>query len=479
MPSFIKTYTLTQQTPMIHFQYDQPGATLRATEVKPKLDRFICKKHGGAEKLRKEHPDWFGAEDQPALNYKLRVVFTGKEQFKSETIALEIGSQRIWYKYNGMKSPEAKNEKKKLQDDLNQNNPSAQINGMYFANMVAKGNSLKKTEDLIRDSYKETVFYPEAESTRLQIVCFIPSLLSEIEGCVEEFFLTTNFGTRQSKGFGGFLISGAERKIKDPIRFLKDKGYRFFYTKAPQGDAAQEPVEREKRLMDHAMTVYAVLKGGLNLGVGRNGPRYFKSYVQRRFLSEDQQFGNSVGSEKSFIKKEWPALAIASSEDQSETPRKDYDKYVFIRALLGVADRWEYRFRGKTQDVISGYNLGENDFDVVRFKSPITVKIVDSYIIFLVGSFDDILGKTFYFLDRGQADAMNLLATYAEKKEHIEKNGRPISTPDQFTEEDVKALIAGFCRYYSEKAPYKLASFPPPYRYSANLKLRSCWEEAQ
>lgn len=469
MPSFIKTYTLTQQTPMIHFQSDQPGATLRATEVKPKLDRFICKKHGGAEKLRKEHPDWFGSEDQPALNYKLRFEFTGEKQFKSETAEFEIKSQRIRRNYNGMNNQAAKDEKKNLRERINRNNPSAEINRMYFANMVdTKGKRPDEIERLIRDSYKETVFYPETGSTKLQIVCFIPKLLAEIDGYLEEFFLTTNFGTRQSKGFGGFSISGAERKISDPIRFLKDKGYRFFYAEDTQSDAAKDPIEREKRLMNHAMTVYAVLKGGLNLNTGPKEPPYFKSYVQRQFLSDDQQFGDSVGSEKSFIKNEWPALATAGRGIQ-------YKDYVFIRALLGLTDTWKY----KTGEVISGYNLGENDFDVVRFKSPITVKIFDSYIIFLVESFEAILGKTFYFLDGSQAAAMNHLATYAGKKKYIEENGRSINTPEQFTDEDVKVLITGFCRYYNEKAPYKLAPFQPPYRYSANLILRSCWEEAQ
>ena len=37
-------FTLKQHTPLIHFQHDQAGATLRATEVKPKLDRFITEK---------------------------------------------------------------------------------------------------------------------------------------------------------------------------------------------------------------------------------------------------------------------------------------------------------------------------------------------------------------------------------------------------------------------------------------------------
>ena len=34
-------FTLKQHTPLIHFQHDQAGATLRATEVKPKLDKFL------------------------------------------------------------------------------------------------------------------------------------------------------------------------------------------------------------------------------------------------------------------------------------------------------------------------------------------------------------------------------------------------------------------------------------------------------
>lgn len=37
-------YKLKQITPMIHFQADEVGATLRASEVKPRLDKFITDK---------------------------------------------------------------------------------------------------------------------------------------------------------------------------------------------------------------------------------------------------------------------------------------------------------------------------------------------------------------------------------------------------------------------------------------------------
>ena len=41
LESYSLNYKLQQITPMIHFQHYEEGATLRASEVKPKLDRFL------------------------------------------------------------------------------------------------------------------------------------------------------------------------------------------------------------------------------------------------------------------------------------------------------------------------------------------------------------------------------------------------------------------------------------------------------
>ncbi len=78
--NYIAEYHLEQQTPMIHFQSDEYGATLRASEVKPKLDRFLLTQLGGEEKVRKDHPDWFISDKHPALNYKLRFKAQGEPQ---------------------------------------------------------------------------------------------------------------------------------------------------------------------------------------------------------------------------------------------------------------------------------------------------------------------------------------------------------------------------------------------------------------
>jgi len=67
----IKSYNLIQYSPMIHFQHDQKGACLRATELKPKLDKWINNKlenkryklkviSQGEQILKNNHKMYFG-----------------------------------------------------------------------------------------------------------------------------------------------------------------------------------------------------------------------------------------------------------------------------------------------------------------------------------------------------------------------------------------------------------------------------------
>lgn len=70
----ILSFTLRQHTPHIHFQDTDPRATLRATEIKPKLDRFLIGKLG---RIGNISPSWrVGREkaQSPALDYKLHFL---------------------------------------------------------------------------------------------------------------------------------------------------------------------------------------------------------------------------------------------------------------------------------------------------------------------------------------------------------------------------------------------------------------------
>ena len=50
------TATLESQSPMIHFQARETGAVLRASEVKPKLDRFLIKNWSQIVSLQMKKP---------------------------------------------------------------------------------------------------------------------------------------------------------------------------------------------------------------------------------------------------------------------------------------------------------------------------------------------------------------------------------------------------------------------------------------
>ena len=441
-------YTLIQQTPIIHFQHDQKGATLRATEVKPKLDKFIVNKLGGKDNVPK---NWFIA-DTKALNYKLRIVTTGEPR-RSKMIEAEIEH------YRANQRNADRNTLSDLKDIRNK-----EINSMYFGNMVGMSNEY---EENVRNSYKETVFYEGKEQIKLEIVCFVEELRQEIENYIEEFFFVNNFGTRQSKGFGGFVAikKGEEHKATDPIKTLSEQGYRFFYAEV-KGDTSYTA------MLNHAKNVYAVMKGGYNDTRWNENEkkyrfplRYVKGYIQRDFL--DDFNWNDKGSDKACIKskKEYvkdkttklPYQYPLSRKGQPDEYRynkykESEENYFFVRALLGLADYYEFKDNSRYGRV-DIFSLGENGFDVERFRSPVTIKIFGSKLLFLFGSFNEICGKTFYFAPNGIPYKYEFdKKIESEKAKYIANNPNvfvKIFTPEKFDDDDVVKFINNFVDYFT------------------------------
>lgn len=88
---FSRVYTLQASSPLIHFQHSEPGATLRATEAKPKLDRFLNRK------AKNEIKDLWKIGDTDALNYKMRI-----ESQTAEVV--DIGYKTDYPNYYGDKT---------------------------------------------------------------------------------------------------------------------------------------------------------------------------------------------------------------------------------------------------------------------------------------------------------------------------------------------------------------------------------------
>jgi len=154
MSQFKVEFTLKQHTPIIHFQSEQSGATLRATELKPKFDRFL-KEHAFNGQIPEE---FLIAKDKDALNYKVK----------------------IYNKSNTISTPKAYVNTKKETDLTAYQAP-------YFA-----------------DAYKSILANSEI---KIEFFTFNTKLKELIEKYKDKIFIYENFGTRQNKGFGSFLRS--------------------------------------------------------------------------------------------------------------------------------------------------------------------------------------------------------------------------------------------------------------------------------
>ncbi len=172
MSNFKLTFTLKQHTPLIHFQADQPGATLRASELKPKFDRFLKKYVFNNEVPMK----YKISKSKDALDYKIKVT--------SQVAKTYIPKR-------------------------DRSNPNVK-KGSYFGDNLAI----------------------ELKNIEIEFFSFNSKLLSKIKEYFVDFMLITNFGTRQNKGFGSFTVETInDNKIYINIEEKLKKYFPIFYKK--------------------------------------------------------------------------------------------------------------------------------------------------------------------------------------------------------------------------------------------------------
>ena len=452
--TFQRIYTLIAQTPMLHFQHDQKGATLRATEVKPKLDRYLLQ-CAADEKIAKDTLNfWYMKGDSAdqkddkeakvhkALRYQMKIERKGHPEDSGITL-----------------------------DDCK----------FYFGN---QGDGDKK----------ELVF----NNCKLEIICFIPELMEFIDKHIADFFVLHNFGTRQTKGFGGFCIKDQTDEAIEAA--VKNTGKLYFYATVPNDDRSSV-----KNRFNHALTVYSVMKNGLNMtrynennGKYRFPKRYIKGFAMRPYLDKMNKT-YKIGSDKAFIKSK---VHSPSSDDRYDAMDRDYRGYTFIRALLGLAEQYEFRDRYRNNGIKVNPNTQRSSYQPVgvalincpknedgspkvrpsqrmddlkkdaviqRFASPVTIKIFKNRIYFLFDdSYKQMLDQTFLFLGFAKEGRR----TNHESIGRCLSSGHYLSTPKDF---DMKAFIEGFVSYYNNTVKNQLVEFDEPYVNSQNLTLQKGW----
>ena len=332
-------FTLKQHTPIIHFQSDQSGATLRATELKPKLDRFIKNDLKHINKtIYDEYKDiiedkYLFPVDKGSTAYKIGIKCTKGKIISYKTYV-----------------------KKEMKNDLNQI-------GSYFA----------------ESSGVENI------NCSLTIKSMIPRLVKLLEKSLLYVFTYENFGTRQTKGFGSYHdIKVKENEFEE---LLKQK-YPIFYKSK---NSSKLPLEK-------IMNDYQLLKSGKRAS---NDKEYMenKSKLFKYFCAQDIRWEKRMIKEK--MKKNFPNVFDTLKYEHEPVRCKIGDEnfnYQYIRALLGYAENNEYLKENQKPSKDKIYiQITSADEEVQRYKSPITFKVFKDFIYILPNPNNDINGKTFNF----------------------------------------------------------------------------------
>lgn len=334
-----KVFNLEQITPMWHFQGDDPNCCLRATEVKPKLDRFIIK----TKTLRGEAipDDWWIDKHNSALNYKMRIS-CASSQILPDTQYKKDDKGNL--KYNKKGQPQKEN-----------------LYPIFFANM---GNA----------KHKKLVMFSDVEVT---IISMMSELVDVIVDIIDDFFANNSFGTRQDKGFGCFCVIDKENN-RPTFQIPRNASY---YFDIPVTYAGINTDFTE--LFKYIHYFHKVIRSGVNeLRCYIKSLMYYyahsmndvwdKPVIRTNFQYHNEIYKYICGDKK------YEELKNSRTKKRvifHTTMKNEYCRHEALikhkrlyRDALGLAVSQDWRFYGDNKIVISLQNAPDAE---IRFKSPV------------------------------------------------------------------------------------------------------------
>lgn len=433
MNDWQKEYKLVQHTPLIHFQHSEPHACLRATEVKPKLDRFLI------EQLEKDDrfgdgrwKKWFvGDGSQQSFDYMMRITPNSEQVERTQSIE------------NGIERAIARAEHRSPNASLHE------IHKNYFGNM-ASGNNIQDTVQAIQETFKESLFYKDGLT--LTIRCFIPELLTLIDEHIRGFFMMHNFGTRQRKGFGSFTVD-ISTKPNEPKGFDLVRKYcpNAYYCKLDDNVSADA-------LLNAVWVLSAFLKSGFNRGEGN----YVRGFVFRYFQREK----NPLANDKAFVKQQvLHNVYNEATRGEHLHPYGNNVRYRYVRGLLGTNEN--SRFCRAPNAHTPVYDIYTHSAEgIERFPSPLLFKPIGKFVFILPQKMPDkIFGSEFYILKKNQEEKYDSKATSEQKLNYLQTECKSsmIKTPTaeelapgaKSGDEALKRFLDAFAKDFNDKTSDK------------------------
>lgn len=432
-----KEYKLVQHTPLIHFQHSEPHACLRATEVKPKLDRFLI------EQLEKDDrfgdgrwKKWFvGDGSQQSFDYMMRITPNSEQVERTQSIE------------NGIERAIARAEHRSPNASLHE------IHKNYFGNM-ASGNNIQDTVQAIQETFKESLFYKDGLT--LTIRCFIPELLTLIDEHIRGFFMMHNFGTRQRKGFGSFTVDiSTEPNAPKGFDLVRKYCPNAYYCKLDDNVSADA-------LLNAVWVLSAFLRSGFNRGEGN----YVRGFVFRYFQREK----NPLANDKAFVKQQvLRNVYNEATRGEHLHPYGNNVRYRYVRGLLGTNENSRFcrAPRGETREDRIVHNIYIHSAEgIERFPSPLLFKPIGKFVFILPQKMpDEIFGSEFYILEKNQEDEYDRKATSDQKLNYLQTECKSsmIKTPTaeelapgaKSGDEALKMFLDAFAKDFNDKTSDK------------------------
>lgn len=433
MNDWQKEYKLVQHTPLIHFQHSEPHACLRATEVKPKLDRFLIEQLEEDDRFGDGRwKKWFvGDGSQQSFDYMMRITPNSERVDRTQSIERAIARAEH-------RPPNAS---------------FHEIHKNYFGNMASEKKREEKKK-AIRETFKESLFYKDGLT--LTIRCFIPELLTFIDEHIRGFFMMHNFGTRQRKGFGSFTVD-ISTKPNEPKGFDLVGKYcpNAYYCKLDNDVNADA-------LLDAVWVISAFLRSGFNRGEGN----YVRGFVFRYFQREK----NPLANDKAFVKqKVLRNVYDEATRGEHLHPYGNNVRYRYVRGLLGTNENSRFCRdpRGETREDLTVHNIYIHSAEgVERFPSPLLFKPIGKFVFILPQKMpDEIFGSEFYILEKNQEEEYDSKATSEQKLNYLKQEckGGMIKTPTaeelapgaKSGDEALKRFLDAFAKDFNDKTSDK------------------------
>lgn len=357
--------TLKQHTPLIHFQHDQEGATLRASEVKPKLDKFVLSNLTPEQRVQGETDGWIKSKNNKVwLDYKM--MFVAEEKVDDVKLLVRRNKKGKYETFIDF-------------DDIRQT-------GNKFPFIIADMGG-KETDNELQNMCMHNCITMTIRSSH-------DSLMETLDNNIECFFATHNFGQRETKGFGSYTVTtvqidegeGREVDWRTRKREYFDVGTWVMTFSLSR----EENVFKRQIILFSVIDFYwRCLKSGINytrrMVRGNDSvmvkfpERYLKAYLWT-YLNLPPQNKVPDGSftwEKRTLKRVFHLETPFPSRDYADNP----NTAVFARGMMGCPVNYEYKvptgeLNDRGREVTESHTIGVENDTIERIASPIVFKPV-------------------------------------------------------------------------------------------------------